>query len=62
MEGVGFEFVSANDTSHMKFTTSGSGELDIKAEKFFIGTPGSQFISGSGGAIEISSSDFTSTL
>ena len=33
MEGVGFEFVSANDTSHMKFTTSGSGELDIK-EKF----------------------------
>ena len=31
MEGVGFEFVSANDTSHMKFTTSGSGELDIKA-------------------------------
>ena len=47
-----------NDTSHTKFTTSGSGELDIKAEKFFIGTPGSQFISGSGGAIEISSSDF----
>ena len=58
MEGVGFEFVGANDTSHLKFTTSGSGELDLKANKFFIGTPGSQFISGSGGKIEISSSDF----
>ena len=32
MEGVGFEFVGANDTSHIKFTTSGSGELDFKAE------------------------------
>tara|TARA_R100001509_G_scaffold69024_1_gene38298 strand:+ start:40 stop:9621 length:9582 start_codon:yes stop_codon:yes gene_type:complete len=58
MEGVGFEFVGANDSSHIKFTTSGSGELDIKAEKFFIGTPGSQFVSGSDGKIEISSSDF----
>ena len=37
MEGVGFEFVSKNGTSHMKFTTSGSGELDIKG-KVFIGT------------------------
>ena len=58
MDGVGFEFVGDNDNSHIKFTTSGSGELDIKANKFFIGTPGSQFMSGSGGKIEISSSDF----
>ena len=58
MEGVGFEFVSENDKSHLIFTTSGSGLLDVKAEKFFIGTPGSQFMSGSDGKIEISSSDF----
>ena len=58
MDGVGFEFVGDNDSSHIRFTTSGSGELDLKANKFFIGTPGSQFISGSGGKIEISSSDF----
>ena len=58
MEGVGMEFVGENDNSHLIFTTSGSGLLDIKAEKFFIGTPGQQFMSGSDGKIEISSSDF----
>ena len=56
--GVGLELVSDNDRSHLIFTTSGSGEVDIKAEKFFIGTTGSQFISGANSNIEISSSLF----
>ena len=56
--GVGVELVGDNDKSHLIFKTEGDGELDIKAEKFFIGTTGSQFISGANSNIEISSSLF----
>jgi hypothetical protein len=56
--GVGLDLVGDGDNSHLIFTTSGSGFLDIKAEKFFIGTNDTQFISGSDGNIEISSSLF----
>ena len=49
LDGVGMQFIGDNDNSHLIFTTSGSGTLDIKAEKFFVGTPGTQFMSGSGG-------------
>jgi hypothetical protein len=56
--GIGLELVSPNDTSHLIFQTKNGGLLDIKTEKFFIGTTGSQFISGSDGDIEISSSLF----
>jgi len=55
---IGMELVGANDNAHLIFNTSGSGKLDIKAETFFIGTTGSQYISGSAGQIEISSSLF----
>lgn len=44
--------------SYLRFTTEGSGDLDIRAKKFFVGTQDSQFISGSDGDIEISSSLF----
>ena len=57
-EGVGLQLVGDNDSSHFIFTTQNGGSVDIKAEKFFIGTTGTQFISGSGGNIEISSSIF----
>ena len=55
---VGLELVGANDNSHLIFSTSGSGRLDIKAESFFIGSQNTQYISGSNGQIEISSSIF----
>jgi len=57
-QGVGLELVGHEDKSHLIFKTSGSGELDIKAERFYIGTSGSQFISGANSNIEISSSIF----
>jgi len=57
-EGVGLQLVGDNDNSHFIFTTQNGGSVDIKAEKFFIGTTGTQFISGSDGNIEISSSIF----
>ena len=57
-EGVGLQLVGDNDSSHLIFTTRGGGSIDIKAEKFFIGTNNTQFISGSEGNIEISSSLF----
>ena len=58
LEGVGMQFVGDNDDRHLIFTTANGGELDIKTDKFFIGTTGSQFISGSDSNIEISSSQF----
>ena len=57
-QGVGLQLVGDNDSSHFIFTTQAGGSVDIKAEKFFIGTTGTQFISGSDGNIEISSSIF----
>ena len=55
-KGVGFELVG-NSGSYFKFGTSPS-ELDIRTDKFFIGQEAIQFISGSDGNIEISSSIF----
>tara|TARA_R110000764_G_scaffold46550_5_gene104432 strand:+ start:7863 stop:10169 length:2307 start_codon:yes stop_codon:yes gene_type:complete len=56
--GVGMELVAGSE-SYLKFDASADGaELDIRAKKFFIGTETSQFISGSAGNIEISSSLF----
>ena len=53
--GVGLELVQ-DSSSFFKFDTSDG--IDIRAKKFFIGSEGTQFISGSGGNIEISSSLF----
>ena len=58
LDGVGMEFVGDNDSRHLIFTTAGGGLLDVKTDKFFIGNASSQFISGSDGNIEISSSIF----
>jgi len=55
--GLGMELMDTSE-SYLKFTTAGGGDLDIRAKKFYVGTPTSQFISGSSGAIEISSSNF----
>jgi len=55
-DGVGMEMV-ANSESYFRFRTNPS-ELDIRANAFFIGSETTQFISGSGGGIEISSSLF----
>ena len=56
--GVGVELVAGSE-SYLRFDATQPGaELDIKARKFFIGTTGSQYISGSSGNIEISSSLF----
>ena len=58
LTGVGMEMVGDNDNRHFIFTTANGGLLDVKTDKFFIGTTGSQFISGSDSNIEISSSLF----
>jgi len=55
-DGVGMEMV-ANSESFFRFRTNPS-ELDIRTDKFFIGNETNQFISGSTGNIEISSSLF----
>ncbi len=49
--GVGIEMV-ANRDSYFKYTTSGSGLLDVRTNSFFLGSR-SNFISGSNGFIEI---------
>ena len=54
--GVGLELVG-HSGSYFKFRTDPS-ELDIRANAFFVGNENSQYISGSGGNIEISSSNF----
>ena len=58
LNGVGMQFIGDNDARHLIFTTDDGGLLDVKTDKFFIGTENTQFISGSDGAIEISSSIF----
>ena len=58
--GIGLELIQNSD-SYFRFATSTStqpGELDIRAQQFFVGTETSQFVSGSGNNIEISSSNF----
>ena len=55
-KGVGLELVG-NSGSYLKFRTDPS-ELDIRADSFFVGSENSQYISGSGSQIEISSSNF----
>lgn len=54
--GVGLELMS-DSSSYFRFR-SNPKELDIRADAFFVGSEGSQFISASGGVIEISSSNF----
>jgi hypothetical protein len=54
--GVGLELV-ANSSSYFKYTTSGSGLLDIRTGTFFLGND-RQYISGSNGLLQISSSNF----
>ena len=58
LQGVGMQMIGDNDDRHFIFTTHDGGLLDVKTDKFFIGTLDSQFISGSDGNIEISSSLF----
>ena len=56
--GVGVELVGGSE-SYLRFDANqANAELDIEARKFFIGTPTTQYISGSSGYIEISSSLF----
>ena len=54
LTGVGMQMVGDNDNRHLILTTDNGGLLDVKTDKFFIGTTDSQFISGSDGFIEIS--------
>ena len=54
--GVGLELF-ANTESFFKFRSDPS-ELDIRTKKFFVGSDKTQFLSASGGTIEISSSHF----
>ena len=55
--GVGLELV-ANSSSYFKYTTSGSGLLDVRTNSFFLGNAAGAFISGSGNNLQISSSNF----
>jgi hypothetical protein len=54
-KGVGLELVGASGS--LKFRTSPS-LFDVQADSFFVGKTTTQFISGSGGNVEISSSNF----
>ena len=54
--GVGLELMS-DSSSYFRFR-SNPKELDIRADAFFVGSEDSQYISASGGIIEISSSNF----
>jgi len=56
--GVGMEMVSAGGSSSFYFTTHDGGNLKVVTDEFFIGTKNTQFVSGSNGNIEISSSFF----
>ena len=56
--GVGMEMVSQGGSSSFYFTTHDGGNLKVITDEFFIGTEDTQFISGSNGNIEISSSFF----
>jgi hypothetical protein len=55
--GVGIEAIG-NSESYFRFSSSNGGNLDVRANKFFIGNPNLQFISGSASDIEISGSGF----
>ena len=55
--GVGIEAVGSSE-SYFRFSSSNGGSLDVRANKFFIGNPNLQFISGSDSDIEISGSGF----
>tara|TARA_Y100000593_G_scaffold83625_1_gene157797 strand:- start:1778 stop:3130 length:1353 start_codon:yes stop_codon:yes gene_type:complete len=55
--GVGLELHAGGDSGSFKFRTD-TNELDIRADKFFVGNEDLQFISGADGTIEISSSKF----
>ena len=55
--GVGFELHGGQGSASLKFRSEPS-ELDIRADKFFVGSTTTQFLSGSDGNIEISSSLF----
>jgi hypothetical protein len=56
-DGVGLELVSPGGSGSLRFSTNPS-RFEVIAESFYVGSPTSQFISGSGGSIEISSSAF----
>jgi len=53
--GVGLELVGASGS--LRFRTNPSS-FDVQADSFFVGKTTTQFISGSGGNVEISSSNF----
>jgi len=55
-KGIGMEMI-LDSSSYFRFRTDPS-ELDIRAQKFFVGDDATQFISGALGNIEISSSGF----
>jgi len=57
--GVGLELYG-NTNNYFRFATNPS-ELDVHTETFFLGDPTSQYISGSNGQLEISSSGFLLT-
>ena len=54
--GVGLELYG-NANNYFRYSTNPS-ELDVHTETFFLGDPNSQYISGSNGNLEISSSGF----
>ena len=54
--GIGLE-LTAHSESYLRYTTSGSGLLDIRTNKFFLGSS-RQYIVGADGLIQISSSNF----
>jgi|14BtaG_2_1085337.scaffolds.fasta_scaffold08633_2 hypothetical protein len=56
--GVGLELVQ-DSGSYFRFRTAGpNAGLEVVTDKFFLGNTNNQFISGSGGQLEISSSNF----
>ena len=56
-EGVGLELHGGSGSSSFRFRSNPS-LLEIEADKFFVGSKDTQFISGASGNIEISSSNF----
>jgi hypothetical protein len=38
LHGVGMQMIGDNDARHFIFTTDDGGLLDVKTDKFFIGT------------------------
>jgi hypothetical protein len=54
--GIGLE-LTAHSESYLRYTTANNGLLDIRTNRFFLGSS-AQYISGSNGNIAISSSNF----